>query len=192
MNFNYHNHINRNSINSSSNISIIELGNIPNHLMCQIYACTDTLSVLTGDLSLSMGIQKIESENPSPFLYHAPHWKSNLINNIYKMMAKFDTSSAQLFANYVNMTIECNTLPPDFPKNSNKDTIHSLGKLLYDPSVIDKYQLAMKNIRNIFNADRQNEHLNHRILWSVQKTVTHIVTKVMNGTYDFKNLIQDN
>ncbi|MBN2052949.1 hypothetical protein JW756_05575 [Candidatus Woesearchaeota archaeon] len=181
LDFQYHNLCERESRRTPSPITVIELGGVSDNIFRSILALTDTLSLVTGDHSLSQAIQKSQTRCAVPFLYHMASWKDALAHNFYSLLKKSSQEAASLFGGYISTEntgkgykiMECRDL---------KANPEELAKLVYDKQVIADYNKAVASVRDNFIRERQDAGIrNAELLWSITDSVGFIIRGLLNG-----------
>ena len=164
------------------NISVIELGFIPDFDFMQIVALTDKLSLVTGDHSLSQMIQKSQSKLKVPFFYHYPSWKLNCFRAFSELIGKEDHGSMDIFSDYGKL-IEHNTCIENILLSSEIKKIKSkLSKLFYDETLINDYNKSISKIKENFINERKEKEIDKAdILWSVNETLLFVVNRILDG-----------
>lgn len=164
------------------NISIIELGFIPDFDFMQIVALTDKLSLVTGDHSLSQMIQKSQSKLKVPFVYHSPSWKLNCFRAFSKLIGKEDNNSRDILSDYGKLTerivpIENRLIPSEIKKIKL-----NLSKLFYDEKLINDYNKSISKVKENFINERKEKEIDKAdILWSVNETLLFVVNRILDG-----------
>ncbi|MBU0666021.1 MAG: hypothetical protein ABIC91_03610 [Nanoarchaeota archaeon] len=174
-------------IKRDSPVTILKFDNIPDYLFKQITACTSSLSLVTGDHSLSQMMQKGLSKSPTPFFYQMPNWKQRLGYNLHLHMKKTSAHAAELFGGYINMQNQDVCSPGYLGSymhlfNNFSTDQNEMAKLFYQKNAIADYNNAIVNIKNSFIEQRKDVGIKKaRLLWSVQDTVGYIVKGLLNG-----------
>ncbi|MBU3941650.1 MAG: hypothetical protein KKF74_01940 [Nanoarchaeota archaeon] len=164
------------------NISVIELGFIPDFDFMQLVAFTDKLSLVTGDHSLSQMIQKSQSKLKAPFVYHHPFWKLNCFRAFSELIGKEDSNSKDIFLDYEKLIergiyIENRLIPSEIKKIKSK-----LSKLFYDEKLINDYNKSIFKVKENFINERKEKEIDKAdILWSVNETLLFVVNRLFDG-----------
>ena len=165
----------------NSPITIIELGAIKESSFMDLLGVADTLSLITGDHSLSQILQKSQHKCSVPFFYQAASWKYRLSSNLHRLMKQTSPDAADLFAGYVlgTSTMQGNEFTGLGKKLLDKE---DFAKLVYDKETIKDYNTAIKSIKNIFINERREAGIEKpEILWSVNETIGHIIQNLKAG-----------
>ncbi len=164
------------------NLSVIEMGFIPDFDFMQLVALTDKFSLVTGDHSLSQMIQKSQSKLKVPFVYHSPSWKLDCFRSFSELIGKEDTNSKDFFLDYRELVerdipIRNRLIPSEIKKIKLK-----LSKLFYDKKLINDYNKSISKIKeNFINQRKEKEIDKADILWSVNKTLLFVVNRILDG-----------
>ncbi len=182
--FSYVNPFSTASRKTSSPITIINLGAIPDYSFRQILACADKLSVVTGDQSLSQMMQKANSKTHVPFLYHKAHWKNGFVENLSYFLEKSSPKASQIFTDYHTLCRARNV-----EESERRRITQTLPKLLYDGELIKEYADAFSHVKNVFVREKQEAGVAEaEKLWCVQETVGYIVQGIMAGKTMFETV----
>ena len=164
------------------NISVIELGFIPDFDFMQLVALTDKLSLVTGDHSLSQMIQKSQSKLKVPFVYHSPSWKLDCFRAFSKLIWKEDHNSGDIFSDYGKLVERIIPIKNRLIPSEIKKIKLNLSKLLYDEKLINNYNKSLSKIKeNFINERKEREVDKADILWSVNETLLFVVNRILDG-----------
>jgi hypothetical protein len=163
---------------TSSKIYVVEFQTIPYTESLTLNSLTDTLSLVTGDMSLTTMIQRAVSGNPIPFFYAVAGHKKRLFKNLKEFISESDFSAARRFENH-------NTFGNNWHigyRNATDSDKEDMAKLVYDPEVITRFNCAVKGIKGHFVDIRREAGIkNPEILWSVPEAVDYVVHEIING-----------
>ena len=163
---------------AGGHIKVIELGTIPQHQFQTLVSLADTLSLVTGDQSLSQMLQKSMSQNPVPFLYELASWKDNLFENLCRHMGTPSEDAVIMLKSYVHHQGK-----GTFDKAQILAmTPEEMAALFYDDAAIEGFTKGLFGIRDSFIQERQEAGVvEAERLWSVTDTVSYVAQRALNG-----------
>ena len=177
-NFNYSTLL-RDIKKTDSNIKILELGTITDKEFQELIALSNKASLITGDHSLSMMIQKSRSQNPAPFFYLTADWKTGLAFSTDLLLRQTSEHCANLFGNFVHQSDGYITSGQIRDNSLQKK---DMARLFYDQNLIDEFNHATSMFKEICINERKKYNVaKAKTLWSIQDTVDSIVKDLLEG-----------
>ncbi|OIO63443.1 hypothetical protein AUJ83_01280 [Candidatus Woesearchaeota archaeon CG1_02_33_12] len=181
-NITYYNLTERERRLKDENISVIELGAIPDFDFMQLVALTDKLSLVTGDHSLSQMIQKSQSKLKVPFVYHYPIWKFNCFKAFSELIGKENHNSSEILSDYGKLFGRDSCINSNSLRSEIKKIKSNISKLFYDEKIINDYNKSIsKTKENFINERKEKEIDKANILWSVNETLLFVVNRILDG-----------
>lgn len=177
--FNYHNPRESESYQTDSNILVVDLETLPEKDFMRLVSLLDSVSLVTGDHSLSQMIQKSRSGNPAPFFYLMADWKCSLATSLDLLLRKTSKTAANAFSGFVYQSERFHTRKrlPAYCTNNN-----FLARMFYDEQLIDEFNDAAASIKPQLVKERMDAGIEEpKLLVNVQDTVGFLVDRLQEG-----------